>query len=96
MDVNMLFVVASVVGGVGLFLVWFLMGAMRDWSFPARTTEFHIERDPAASERAAELGPSGQAEIETEAEAVDRGEKTLWDRLKLELYTYQKRPKKVK
>ncbi|MFB6132550.1 MAG: hypothetical protein ABEJ44_04000 [Halanaeroarchaeum sp.] len=90
------YLVTSVVGGLGLFAVWYLITRVRDWPYPVRTTEFHIERDPEVAKRAADRGPSGEANGDTAAEAVDRGEQSLWDRLKLRLYTYPERPKKVK
>jgi len=96
MDVETLYLVMSVAGGLGLFVVWALMRRVRYWPFPVRTTEFHIEREPGVAERAAARGPSGDEDGDVEADAVDRGSQSLWDRVKLGLYTYQKRPKKVR
>ncbi|MGM0399307.1 MAG: hypothetical protein ACQEQY_09985 [Halobacteriota archaeon] len=90
MEASTLYLVMSVLGGLGLFAVYLLLRQVRYWPFPVRTTEFSIERDPAVAERAAERGPSGE-EGDVEAEPVERGEQSLWDRLKLGLYTYQKR-----
>lgn len=95
MEASTLYLVMSVVGGLGLFAVYLLLRRVRYWPFPVRTTEFHIERDAAVSERAAARGPSGE-EGEVEAEAVDRSEESLWGRVKRGLYTYQKRPEKVR
>lgn len=96
MEVSAVYIVMSVVGGLGLFAGWYLMTRVREWPYPVRSTEFDIERDPEVAKRAAERGPSGEENGDVEAEAVDRGEQSLWDRVKLGLYTYPERPKKVK
>lgn len=96
MAMSTLYIVSGVVGGLGLLVVLYLIQHVRSWPYPVRTTEFDIERREGVAERAAERGPSGAEAGDVEAEAVDRGDQSLWDRAKLGLYTYQKRPKKVR
>lgn len=96
MELSTLYIVSGFAGGLGLLVVLYLIGRVRSWPYPVRTTEFKIERREGVAERAAERGPSGAEEGDVEAEAVEREDLSLWERMKLELYTYQKRPKKVR
>lgn len=96
MAMSTLYIVSGLAGGLGLLAVLSLIGRVRSWPFPVRTTEFEIVRREGVAERAAKRGPSGAEEGAVEAEAVERGDLSLWERIKLELYPYQKRPEKVR
>lgn len=113
MALNPVYFASSIIGGLGLFVVWLWMRQVRHWSFPVRRRSFHYDRVTEAVEGLADRGPSGKSEEEreeaaAEAEAEAEGEETaeperhepepaqpssLWDRMKLHLYTYQKRPR---
>ncbi|MFB6134927.1 MAG: hypothetical protein ABEJ55_08060 [Halanaeroarchaeum sp.] len=96
MEVNAVYFGSAVIGGLLLLLAWVLIKQIRPWPFPVRTTEFHIERREGVRERVEKRGPSGEEEGSAAAEPVERGEQSLWDRLKRTLYTYEKRPRKVR
>ncbi|MFB6093857.1 MAG: hypothetical protein ABEJ77_02825 [Halanaeroarchaeum sp.] len=96
MEITTLYVASGLLGGLLLLVVLALTQRVRDWPFPVRTTVFDVHRDPDVAERATSRGPSGAAEGEAEAEPVEREDHSLWGRMKRGLYTYQKRPKKVR
>ncbi|MFB6081355.1 MAG: hypothetical protein ABEJ67_00905 [Halanaeroarchaeum sp.] len=122
MQVSSVYLAMSVIGGLGLFVVWLLIRGVRQWSFPVRRRSFDFVTPTDAIQDLAERGPSGKvdgeitdeaAEAETEegepeeggeaeadeaeaAEEPDRAaepELTFWERVKMHLYTYQKRPR---
>ncbi|MFB6070835.1 MAG: hypothetical protein ABEJ76_07405 [Halanaeroarchaeum sp.] len=133
MEVRALYLATSIIGGLGLFVVWLIIRQVRPWKFPVRRRSFEfVSRTQEAMEELAERGPSGRVEgepaerpeseaapaegegeeAETEAEGEEAeteateatveeapGEpeparpESLWDWMKLYLYTYQKRPR---
>lgn len=115
MALNPVYFASSIIGGLGLFVVWLWMRQVRHWSFPVRRRSFHYDRVTEAVEGLADRGPSGKtdegeraeaaaAEGEAKEEAEEEAEperpapepkrpSSLWDRMKLHLYTYQKRPR---
>ena len=94
MAVNLGFIAFSVITGAMLILVLLLITRVRPWHYPVRYTNF----DYGLRERAAELasrGPSGEEEAEFEQEEAEEP-KGMWDRVKMGLYTYPKRPSKTR
>ena len=96
MEVSTVYIAMGLIGGVGLLAVWYVAQHVRSWPFPVRRLEFDLQRDPAVTKRSEERGPSGEEDGDVEAEAVEREDLSLWDRTKLALYTYQKRPGKLR
>lgn len=94
MVVNTAFLAMWVVGAIVVLLVMFLVARARPWYYPVREVSF----DFGVRERTTQLlsrGPSGKEEGDVEAEETE-GPKTLWERMKNNLYTYPKRPSKVR
>lgn len=94
MAINPTFFGLSIVGALVVFLVLFIIARARPWHYPVREVDF----DFGVRERTAELldrGPSGEKEGDVEAEETD-GPSSLWERVKMGLYTYPKRPSKVR
>ena len=92
MAVNTTFLAMSVVGALVVLFVLFLMTRVRPWHYPVRDTTI----DLGVRERTTELlsrGPSAETETEFEAEEP-RQPDSFWERVKLGLYTYPKRPSK--
>lgn len=99
MAINLGFIALNVFAGVVLLLVLFLISRARPWHYPVRYVDF----DFGVREKAVELasrGPSGGEPEDDEGEAPDheRAEseepQSFWDRVKMGLYTYPKRPSK--
>lgn len=94
MAVNLGAIALSMLGGVMLVLILLLISRVRPWHYPVRYTNF----DYGVREKAAELasrGPSGEEESEFEQEEPEQPE-GLWERVKMGLYTYPKRPSKTR
>ncbi|MFB6095092.1 MAG: hypothetical protein ABEJ71_01395 [Halodesulfurarchaeum sp.] len=94
MAVNVAFLTLSVFGAVLLLVVLFIVTRVRPWHYPVRYTDF----DYGVREKAKKLasrGPSGDPDEDIEAEGTEQPE-GLWERLKRGLYTYPKRPSKVR
>lgn len=93
MAVNLGYIALSMLGGLTLVLMLLLITRIRPWHYPVRYTEFEY----GVREKAAELasrGPSGEESSEFEEEEPEEAE-GLWERVKMELYTYPKRPSKT-
>ena len=94
MAANLQFITLAMLGGLTLVLILLLISRVRPWHYPVRYTDF----DYGVREKAAELatrGPSGEPEAEFEQEEAEEPE-GLWERVKMGLYTYPKRPSKTR
>jgi hypothetical protein len=90
MAINFGFLALSLLGGLTLVIILLIVSRVRPWHYPVRYTDF----DYGVRERAKELasrGASGDAAEDFESEETEAPE-GLWERVKLGLYTYPKRP----
>lgn len=93
MAVNTAFLALSMTGALVVFLVLYLIATARPWHYPVRETDF----DFGVRERTTELlsrGASGESGGADETEEAEEPE-SFWERVKMGLYTYDKRPSKV-
>jgi hypothetical protein len=92
MAVNATFLAMWVVGILVLVAVLYLITQVRPWHYPVRDTEIDLGvRKPTSA--LGSRGPSGKMPEQFEAEEP-REPQTRWERVKLHLYTFQKRPAK--
>lgn len=94
MAVNLGFIALSMLGGLTLIMVLLIVARIRPWHYPVRYTEFEFPGRERVTELASR-GPSGEDEAEFEQEEAEEPQ-GLWERMKMGLYTYPKRPSKMR
>ena len=92
MAINYGFFALSMLGGLTLLAILFIVMRVRPWHYPVRYTNF----DYGIREKAKELASKGASGDEAEDFESEEPEPPsgLWERVKLGLYTYPERPRK--
>jgi hypothetical protein len=94
MAINIGYLGLAAIGWVVLLASLAFVLRVRPWHYPVRYVEFDFGVREA-TEKLLLRGPSGKQREERETQSAEEA-KSVWDRVKMGLYTYPVRPSKLK